>query len=393
MTRFSKPPSLAILIAVTAVGPLALNIFIPSMPGMQAVFGVDYGTIQLTLTLYLVGTAVAQLFLGSLSDRFGRRPVLLAGLVLFLVGSATAASAVSIEMLIASRIVQALGGCAGLVLGRAIVRDLYDREMAASKIAYVTMAMVVAPMIAPTLGGYLDVWFGWRAGFIAVAVAGALVLGASLLLLHETLREPQPMPGLFGMLDGFATLLRSSTFCGYAFNMAFGSASFFSFLAGAPYIMVELLGRTPSEYGLYFILLSLGYMLGNFLAGRLSRRVGGDRMILIGNLLAFLGVFALLGLAAAGVFTPIAIFGPMIVVTVSNGISLPNATAGAISVDPKSVGAASGLAGFLQIAIGALTTFVVGVLQDDTQFPMILVMLGSTCIAFAALLVVLLGRR
>src|SRR5690606_20851902 len=167
-----RRPSLAILIAVTALGPMALNIFIPAMPGMTAVFGVDYGTIQLTLTLYLVGLAVAQLFMGPLSDRFGRRPVLLGGIGLFLAGSLAAALAPSIEALIVARIVQAVGGCAGIVLGRAIVRDTHSREASASMIGYITMVMVVAPMLAPLIGGYLDSWFGWRATFITVLAVG-----------------------------------------------------------------------------------------------------------------------------------------------------------------------------------------------------------------------------
>ena len=377
----TRYPSLAILIAITAIGPLALNIFIPSMPGMQAVFQVDYATIQLTLTLYLAGTAVAQLFMGPLSDRFGRRPVLLAGLALFFAGSVAASLSTSIETLILSRIIQAVGGSTGMVLGRAIVRDLYDREAAASKIAYITMAMVVVPMLAPTLGGFLDVWFNWRAGFITVTVISALILVWAIALLHETHHDRQPMPGLTGMLSSYAALLREPAFCGYAINMAFTSAMFFSFLAGAPYIMVELLDRTPSEYGLYFILISLGYMSGNFGAGRLSQRLGTQRMLVLGSVFSLLGVFVLLGLALAHVFTPLAIFAPMTMIAIANGLSLPNSTAGAVSVNPRAIGAASGLAGFLQIAIGALATFVVGSLQADSQWPMIWAMFASAWIA------------
>jgi DHA1 family bicyclomycin/chloramphenicol resistance-like MFS transporter len=390
---YNEKLTLALLIGATAIGPLALNIFIPSMPGLLAALATDYGSVQLALTLYLLGTAVAQLFLGSWSDRFGRRPVLLLGLVLFLIGSIASAMATSIELLIAARIVQAVGGCAGMVLGRAIVRDMYPPEIAASKIAYVTMAMVVAPMLAPTLGGFLDVWFSWRASFIAVALFGAGVLLFSVRLLPETLREPQPLQSIGRMFLGFFTLLRSPLFCGYALNMAFTAAIFFSFLAGAPYVMVELLERTPAEYGLYFILVSFCYMGGNFIAGRLSRRLGIDRMLLISAVLAVLATGTLLLLALAGILTPMAIFGPMMLVAVANGINLPNSTTGAISVNSRMTGAASGLSGFLQISTGALATYIVGQLQNDNQWPMVLSMFCSALLALAAYLLVFFSAR
>lgn len=344
----------------------------------------DYATVQLTLTLYLIATAIAQLFLGSWSDRFGRRPVLLLGLVLFLLGSVVAALAASIEMLIAARIIQAVGGCAGMVLGRTIVRDLYEPDIAASKIAYIMMAMVIAPMLAPTVGGFLDVWFGWRASFVVLTLFGAVVLLSITRLLPETHHNLQPLPGLGRMFLNFARLLRSPVFCGYAFNSAFASAIFFSFLAGAPYIMVEILHRSPAEYGLYFILISIFYMLGNFITGRLGRGLGIKRMILMSALLALLATGLLAALALAGILTPMAIFGPMMLVALANGMNLPNSMTGALSVFPTMTGAASGLVGFMQIAIAALATFIVGSLQGDSQWPMVLSMFVSALLAFAA---------
>jgi DHA1 family bicyclomycin/chloramphenicol resistance-like MFS transporter len=203
-----------ILVAVTATGPLALNILMPSMPGLPAVFGTDYATVQLTLSLYLIGLAGAQLIYGPLSDRYGRRPVLLAGLGVFLLGTLTGALAASISMVIAGRVLQAVGGCAGMVLGRAIVRDLYERDRAASVIAYVTMAMVVAPMLAPLFGGFLDDWLGWRATFWFVAVYGSVVVVFCFLLLGETHRTRLPFPGPAGMLSSYLRLLRSPLFLG-----------------------------------------------------------------------------------------------------------------------------------------------------------------------------------
>jgi MFS transporter, DHA1 family, multidrug resistance protein len=378
----TRRPSLGILIAVTALGPMALNILIPSMPGLTAVFGVDYGTIQLTLTLYLLGLAVAQLFMGPLSDRLGRRPVLLGGIALFLVGSLAAALAQTIEMLIAARVVQAIGGCAGLVLGRAIVRDTHSREQSASMIGYITMAMVVAPMLAPLIGGYLDHWFGWRSTFFTVLAVGALVLGLAWFMLHETHHDRRIGVPPTEMLHGFGVLLRSPAFAGYAVNVSFTTAVFFAFLAGAPYIMIELMDRPSSEYGLYFMMNAVSYMAGNFASGRLATRIGPDRMILTGSVLALAGVALLITLVVGTEMTPLLLFAPVMFVGIANGLSLPSAIASAISLRPDLAGTASGLVGFLQMMVGALATLLVGELQDDTAFPMAAVMSSAALIAF-----------
>ena len=383
---------LANLIAVTALGPLALNIFIPSMPGMAAVFDTDYGTIQLTLTLYLVGVAVAQLFMGPLSDRFGRRPVLLAGVMVFLAGSLTAALADTLALLIAGRMIQAVGGCAGLVLGRAIVRDTHSREESASMIGYITMAMVVAPMVAPYIGGHLDEWFGWRASFFLVLGIGAVVLAFTWALLSETHHERHAASAL-AVLRGFPILLRDPAFAGYATNIACTTAVFFAFLAGAPYIMVEIFDRPPSEYGEYFMLNALAYMTGNFLSGRLATSIGAERMVFAGSLFAVAGAAIMTLLALTTEMSPLRLFLPIMLVGLANGLSLPSATAAAISLRPDLAGTASGLTGFLQMAAGALVTLLVGQLQDDTVFPMIGVMSAAALIAMLGFLLARLATR
>ncbi len=379
-----RRPGLPILVAVTAMGPLALNVFIPSMPGLQRVFGTDYATVQLTLTLYLIGVALAQLVYGPLSDRFGRRPVLLAGLWIFLAGTLACLFAPSIEALIAGRVLQAVGACSGLVLSRAIIRDMFERARAASMMAYVMMAMVVAPMIAPSIGGFLDVWFDWRASFVFVGVVGVLVLAASTMLLHETHHTRGRAQGPTAMLLGFVRLLRIPAFDAYAFQTAFSSAAFFSFLGGAPYVMVELFDRTPGEYGLFFLCLASMYMVGNGLSGRLSTRLGPDRMIWIGVILAQLAMMALFVVELAGLTSPWTLFGLMGFVSIGNGLSLPNGMAGAVSVDPRLAGTASGLAGFLQLGIGAAGSYTVGLLLAGTAMPLIAVMLAGTTLGLAA---------
>ncbi|MEE8271123.1 MAG: multidrug effflux MFS transporter [Alphaproteobacteria bacterium] len=394
MPSLPRKPPIAILVAVSAVGPLALNIFMPSMPGLPAIFDTDYATVQLTLSLFLIGLAVAQLAYGPLSDRFGRRPPLLVGMLLFILGSAVGLLATSIATVIVGRIIQAIGGCAGLVLARAIVRDLYDRNRSASVIAYITMAMVVVPMLAPLIGGFLDDWFGWRSNFWFVGGFAAVVTAFALLLLHESNHRRTSLPGIGGMIVSYRRLLRSPVFRGYAFMTTFSSAGFFAFLGGAPYVMIELMGRSPSEYGLYFIMSAVGYMAGNFMSGRGSVRLGIDRMIGMGVGFSLLGGLTMLALALVGFMTPMALFGPMVLYAIGNGLTIPNGIAGAISVHPRIAGAASGLAGFLQMAIGAGASALVGHLVAESQLPLaVMIFSAALCAMFAHLFTLLANRR
>jgi DHA1 family bicyclomycin/chloramphenicol resistance-like MFS transporter len=379
-------PPLAILVAVTGLGPLALNIFMPSMPGIAQHFAVGYEQVQLSLTLYLIGFAVSQLVYGPLSDRFGRRPVLLSGLVLFVASSLICALAVDIGWLLAGRLGQGIGGCAGMVLARAVVRDVHGRDRSASMIAYITMAMVVAPMLAPAIGGYLDQLVGWRAGFWFTAATGAVVLAFAVAFLHETLARKVPLPGLRRLFGLYAALGREPAFRGYAAQTALTSAGFFGFLGGAPHVVIEIMGRSQADYGLFFMLSALGYMSGNFIAGRLSTRLGLDRMIGLGIALSAAGALLMVGLPLAGQVTAWALFGPMLVFGFGNGLSLPNGLAGAVSVRPDLAGTASGVAGCLQMGTGAAASVLVGWLVADaaSQLPLAAVMLASTLLAGAA---------
>ena len=395
MPNSGRRPSIAVLVAISALGPLALNIFMPSMPGLARQFGVEYGTVQLTLTLYLVGLSLAQLVYGPLSDRHGRRPALLWGLALFLVGSLICTFAPSVEALMLGRMLQAVGGCAGLVLGRAIIRDLYDRDRSAAMIGYVTMAMTLAPMLAPALGGYLDIWLGWRSSFAFCSIAGAIVMLWVMLVLPETLTPGGGSNGFFGLLRGYRDLLRSPAFCGYAFQTAFTSGMFFAFIAGAPFVVVTVLGLPPSSYGLWFVVVSAGYLAGNFLTGRFSVRFGIDRMIAAGATIALLGIAAQAAIGWLGLLSLPAIFLPMAIVALSNGLTLPNGTAGAVSVNPRAAGAAAGLSGALQMLTGAAAAVLVGYGQDrdPSQYPMIWTMMGSGVLAVLSFLVATRFRR
>ncbi len=359
---------LRVLIIVSMIGPLALNILMPSMPGLAMALQASRSEVQLTLSLFLASQAVSQLFIGGLADRLGRRPVMIGSLALFVGASAAAVFAPNIYVLIAARIVQAAGATAGLALSRTIVRDLAPQDTAASMIAYVTMGMVVAPLVAPSLGGLLDDAFGWRSIFVLCLTLGL----AATLMAAWTL--PETRPAATGaqttrqLLRRSWDVARNRAFLGYALCAACTTAVFFAFLGGAPYLIVETMGMAKVSYGLWFISLSCGYMIGNFCSGRFSERMGGQRMMLIGNVLGTIGIGLLLALATFPILHPAAIFLPCVLMSVGNGFLLPNAIAGAVSVDPKAAGAASGVVGFLQMGIGAVASYVSG--QVTTVSPL-----------------------
>jgi len=382
---------LVVLVGATALGPLAIQIFLPSLPAIQADLQVSGSLAQLVFSLSAGAIAVSMLVYGPVSDRFGRRPTLVAGLILYLIGSLVSTFAPNIAVLIVGRMIQAVGGAAPLTLTRTIIRDLYGRERSASMIAYITMAMVIAPMLAPAIGGYLNDWIGWRANFAFCGLVGVLVTALVITGLPETHHQRVGIPGLAGMFATFGQLLRNPAFCGFALQSAFCLASFFSFAAAAPYVVIVVMERSASAYGLFFIVISLAFMLGNFVAGRISERVGVERMVVIGSSLAVLATLScLLAITLFG-WVPWALFGPCILLAIGNGFSVPNAMAGAISVEPRAAGAASGLAGFLQMLTAAVFAQLSGMWQNGTPFPMVGFMIAASALALLSFLVAFRG--
>jgi MFS transporter, DHA1 family, multidrug resistance protein len=346
---------LALLMVMAGIGPLALNILIPAVPGLVRTLKTDVETVQLTVSLFLFGLAAAQLALGPLSDRFGRRPVVLAGLTVMVAASALSIAATSIGALILARVTQALGASTGVVIGRAILRDLYERDRAAAMLGWVTTAMVVAPMIAPLIGGLLDTAFGWQSIFVFVTLASAAVLAWAWASLPETRPDHVTGGGLRHLWQDARALLTDKSFNGYVLVSAFGTASFFAFLGGAPHVAIGLMGLSSAEFGVWFILNGLGYMAGNFAAARFSQRHGVYVMIRAGLAFELLG--AIFALAGALMFTnvgPAGLFVPQFFLSLGNGLLLPNAIAGAVSVRPQAAGTASGITGFTQMGLGAL---------------------------------------
>jgi DHA1 family bicyclomycin/chloramphenicol resistance-like MFS transporter len=378
-----RQPSLLALIAVSMLSPFATTVIVPAMPAIQANYRSDYGTVQLTLSFFLASIALAQIIIGPLSDRFGRRPVLIAGLGIFVVSSVFAALAPTIESLIAFRVLQGASGSAGIVLGRAIIRDLFERRKAASMIGYVTMGFAVAPMLAPLTGGILQETFDWTAIFWFMAGFGVICLAIAWIDIGETNLAPSKRIDFSTLFGNFRELIGSSDFLLFTACASLTSAVFFSYLGGAPYISDRLLGLSPTAYGSWFILITGGYAIGNFLSGRYAERFGVAWMIIVGSVLNVFAVSVMAGLFANYLVTPVSLFLPMCIAGIGNGLVLPSAIAGAISVRPDIVGAASGLAGSVQVGSGAAISAIAGIALagSETGMPLIWVMVVSAFLA------------
>lgn len=377
------PPHLFTLVLAAATSALAMNIFLPSLPGMARYFNSEYGVAQLAVSLYLAATAVLQLVIGPLSDLYGRRRVMLTCFLIFIVSTALAIVAPTIETLLALRVMQAFS-VAGIVLSRAVVRDTVGTAEAASRIGYVTMGMAVAPMIGPVIGGVLDELYGWQAAFVVTLIFAILSFAAVYLDLGET--NHRRAASLTAQFATYPELARSRRFWGYVLTAAFTSGAFFAFLGGGPYVATEILGMSPSGYGLYFAFISFGYMFGNFLTGRYSTRVGLNWMMLVGNVICCMGAVLSLVMFGSGLNHPVSLFGPVMLMGIGNGLTLPNAMAGMVSMRPHLAGSASGLGGALQLGGGAAMSVLSGALlsPESGPYPLLWVMLVSSIAAVAA---------
>jgi DHA1 family bicyclomycin/chloramphenicol resistance-like MFS transporter len=390
--RYS-PPHIMTLVLATATGALAMNVFVPSLPGMASYFDADYRVAQLAVSLYLAATAVLQLVIGPASDRFGRRPVMLACFAVFLVGTVAAIYAPTIEVLLICRVLQAFA-VAGMVLARAIVRDTVGPDEAASRIGYITMGMALAPMLGPVIGGFLDELYGWQATFMLTLLVGSAAFAVIFFDLGET--NGNTTPSLTAQFKAYPELARCRRFWGYAVAAAFSSGTFFAFLGGGPYVASEILQLRPSEYGLYFAVLSGGYMFGSYLSGRIARHVGINRMMLFGNIVTFSSMLVALALFGGGFEHAISLFGPAAFMGMGNGMTLPSASSGVVSVRPRLAGSASGLGGTLQIGGGAALAILAGSLlsPESGAMPLLWVMFASAfCAVIATLYVIHIARE
>ncbi|WP_339765538.1 multidrug effflux MFS transporter [uncultured Hoeflea sp.] len=384
----TTPPHIATLVVIAGLSALNMNLILPSLPGIATYYQADYALVQLAVSGYLAVTGLLQLIIGPLSDRYGRRPVLIVSLIIFLVATALTPFAPNIETFLAIRMLQA-GVVSGMVLSRAIVRDIVGTEQAASMIGYVTMGMTLAPMVGPALGGVMEELFGWQSVFALLFIFGLAVLFLLLTDLGETNRNRSP--SMLKQFGAYPELVRSRRFWGYSLTATFASGSFFSFLGGGPFVATRILDMQPSELGLYFMFIALGYMTGNFLSGRFASRIGLNRMMVTGCIISTFGMILTLVLFLAGFWHPLTFFGPIFFLGLGNGVTLPSANAGIVSVRPHLAGSASGLGGAMMIGGGAgLSALAGAILSAETgPYPLIFVMLSSCILSVLATLYVI----
>ncbi|HEV7368319.1 multidrug effflux MFS transporter [Arenibaculum sp.] len=370
-----------LLTALVAFGPLSTDLYLPSLPLLASVFSTDAASVQLTLSVFLVGFAVSQLVYGPMSDRFGRRPVILGGVAIFVVASVACTFAQSIEQLVAARFFQAVGACCGPVLGRAVVRDVYGRDGAARILAYMAMAVALGPAVGPVIGGVLTTAFGWRANFVLLLAFGAVILVAAALLLDETNDHLDPLALRPGRLaSNYATLLGDRVYIGYVLCASFVYSGIFAFISGSSFVLIDGLGLSPEEYGLSFGVVVVGYITGSFGAGRLSLALGPTRMVALGTAVLMLGGLSGLALAVAGEPSVASILAPLFVFLAGAGLTLPNTMAGAIGPFPAMAGLASALLGFIQMTLASAVGIFVGHLDGGDG----VVMMAATAAASVA---------
>ena len=353
----TTPPTTFTLLTLTGIGAMAMNVFLPALPQMAEEFGTEYSVIQLSVGLYLALVAASQIVLGPLADRFGRRKVLLGAFATFAVASLGCAIATDVVWFLAFRALQA-AVYSGIVLARAIVRDTSGEAQAASKIGYLTMGMAMVPMVAPALGGWMEHTMGWRSIFWMMSGLGTVWLWLIWRDLGET--RFSSFGSLSEQLRSYPDLLRSAPFWGYVATMSSAGGTFFVYLGGVPFVGSNVFGLTPGVLGMLFGVTSFGYATGSFLSGRLSVSRGVRRMILSGTCVTALSLSLNLGLFLAGLGSVASFFGLMILMGVGYGMTLPNATAGSLSVKPKLAGTASGLGGTIMIGIGAALSSLAG---------------------------------
>jgi DHA1 family bicyclomycin/chloramphenicol resistance-like MFS transporter len=347
-----------LLAIITFCGTFAMHIFVPALPIAATDLGVGAAAMQTTISIYILGLAVGQLIYGPLADRFGRRKVLMCGIVIYTCSGLAAALAPDAQALITARLFQALGGCSGLVLGRAMVRDTSTSDDAVKRLALMNMMVMLGPGLAPLLGGLLANTLGWRSIFFALCVLGIANFLLAWRLLPET-GKPRPKNGP-SLLQDYKKLLRSKRFLLLTLGGGCATTSMYAFIASAPFIFVHDLHRPASEVGPYLALLVCGVWGGSFTASRLITRVPVRKMLIVSNALSVLATFVMLGATLTGNLSVPLVIGTLFFFTLGSGTASPAALSEAISVNPNVVGSASGLYGFGQMAVGAICTTLAG---------------------------------
>jgi MFS transporter, DHA1 family, multidrug resistance protein len=375
----ARPPArfLGILGAVTALVPLSIDMYLPTLPALERAFAADPAAVQLTLGAFFVGLAVGQALYGPVTDRFGRKPPLYAGLVGYVLASVGCALASSIGALVACRFVQALAGCAGLVVPRAMVRDRFDPQATARVFSLLVLVMGAAPILAPLAGGYVLAWLGWRAIFWGLGGMGLACLGAVALGLSETRRGDTHPAGVFGVaLRGYARLLADRRYLGHALGGGLAMAGMFAYISASPFVLIQVYGVPAEAYGWVFGANALGLISASQLNRRLLASWRAEQVLAWAMTGTAVVGLALLLVALTGAGGLAGLLLPLFGFVASLGFTQPNALAGAMAEHPERAGSAAGLYGTLQFVAATVAGALVGRLHDGTAVPMAAVIAG-----------------
>jgi DHA1 family bicyclomycin/chloramphenicol resistance-like MFS transporter len=374
-----------LLTALVALGPVSISLYIPSMPAIGAEFGVNAGLVQRSFTIFIAGFAAAQLVYGPLADRFGRRPVLIGGLFLYIAASLACAVSPSIKVFLVARLIEGLGACVGPVVARAVVRDRFERADAVRAFAFIGTAIAIAPALGPLIGGFLEVWLGWRSAFLFLVGYGALMTGLVLARLEETIpmRDPEATSPV-RLIRNYSSLLSNGRYLGYLAPITFSFGGLFAYNAAAPFLFIDEIGLSPDHFGMLAVFTVAGYATGSWLAGWLGGRIETRRTVITG--LAAMGVATAAMLLLSGELSLVRVIAPMVLFVFGFGLLMPSCTAAALHPFPRIAGSASAMMGFLQMGIGAGSSLVISLVYDGAATSLAVVMAIMAVLAGAGFL-------
>ncbi|MBX9836950.1 MAG: multidrug effflux MFS transporter, partial [Silvanigrellaceae bacterium] len=379
MKNRSSTLKIFILILIVSLSTFSTDTYVPSLPHMVNDLNTTQALIQLTLSFYMIGFAISMLTCGCLSDRFGRRPILLGGISLYIISTFICIFASNVWILIIARFFQALGGCCGIVIGRTIVRDSFEKKDQIKVFTYISTGMAISPAIAPIIGGTLQSYWGWRSSFVFLFIVSTLVLIFAYYKLEETNKELNPKAtNLVNLFKNYKIMLTNKMYMGYTLTIAFAWCVFFSFISSSSFIFQDIIGVSPVVYGIIFGFVSFGYISGTVLARKMSNEIPLNNLISIATFLCLIGssilfVFAILNFTSVAV-----ILIPLIIIMIGIGIIFPLTQVGVIDIFPKMVGVATGLFFFIEIMTGVFAGYLSGAFKSQSQLPMASVMLASS---------------
>lgn len=369
---------IALLAGMAVASPVAMNIFAPVMPAVAEQFNTEPFMIQMGFTLYLFTLAVGQLISGPLADRYGRRPILFWGFLLHILGCLLGALATDVWTLLIARVLQAAGGCTGMLLARSIILDQHGKDKAAGMLGYITLGIATAQAVAPTAGGYLNLWAGWQSVFWISMAMGTVVWLGALLTMRETATQDNDKT-LLQSFRRYETVLKTPAFIWYALSSTLIASGFFIFITSAPFLVSGYLAGNSADYGNWFLLVAGGFWLGSLTAGKITASAGTDKMLTAGISISTLATLLMLTMFTLLPFSYLALFLPMAIFTFGRGLVQPSAQAAAVSATTGAVATATGMQGFFQLLIGSLIAQVTPLLLaiDLTMLPVTLFVVSA----------------